>query len=223
MSGDGVHLTVTVRRPAVRRGIVVHRSASLEADGVTNVGPLRATSVTRTLCDLAAEVDEERLRRLVAAAVRSGRASAGQLRAALARRRRFPGRTALRRIVDELSPLETLTRSELESLFVRITTAAGIPPTTLNVRVVDANGDVRYLDAVYLPEEVVIELDSLEHHGTLLDWHDDLRRENALALARTRVWLRFSYADLRDRPDEVVDTIRRALEQARQDLADRPA
>ena len=213
---DGIHLTVSMRRPKTRPGIVVHRSSTLHDDGVVGVGALRTTSTARTLCDLAAALDADALRRLVAAAVRAGSTTPALLRQTLARRQHFPGRGTLRVVVDELSPLETMSRSELESLFLRITSRAGIPPTAMNMRVVDAEGVTRWLDAVYLPEGVLIELDSREHHGTLLDWHDDLRRENTLTLVGYPIGLRFSYADLREHPDEVVATIRRALAIARE-------
>lgn len=182
---------------------------------MTTVRLLPVTTATRTICDLAGQLTEADLRRVVSAAVRRGLTSASRLREASARLGRFRGKRALDRIIDQLSPLEASSRAESESLFLRITTRAGIPPTSLNHRVRDAFGGIRYLDAVYLPERIPVELDSRGSHGTLLDWHDDLRRENAVVLAGWRDFLRFSYADLRDRPSEVVEVVHRALRAAR--------
>jgi hypothetical protein len=213
---DGIHLVVRGRTFATHPGLTVHRSSKLTAaDVVAGATALRMTSVAWTLFDLAGLVDVERLRRLVSAGVRSGATDADGLRALLDRRRRFPGRGVVRRIVEELSPLEPVSRSELESLFLRVMTAAGHPPTVMNHPVPDAPGGCRLIDAVYLPERLAIELDSRQHHGTLLDWNDDLRRENALALVGWRTPLRFTFADLRDRPDQVVEVVRAALAQAR--------
>jgi very-short-patch-repair endonuclease len=94
-------------------------------------------------------------------------------------------------------------------------TRAGLPPDAVNHPIRDATARRRELDAVYLEERLPIELDSRAYHGTLLDWHDDLRRENAIKLAGWRDPLRFSFADLRDRPDEVVALVRGALEEIR--------
>jgi hypothetical protein len=175
-------------------------------------GPLRVTSVARTLCDLAGElVDPGCLRVLTAAAVRQGEVEPAQLHAAVRRRGRFPGRAAVRRVLDELSPLEATTRGELESRFLRLATAAGLAPTAMNHPVVDADGNRRLLDAVWLPEGVFAELDSRLHHGTLVDWHDDQRRENALAIGGFTVCLRFSWWDIQHHPGLVVATLRRAL------------
>jgi predicted transcriptional regulator of viral defense system len=215
LAEDAIHLTVRQRTFTPRSTLRVHRSVVFTADDVVRVDGLRVTTVTWTLTDLARLVDVERLRRLVSAAVRAGQTDAERLRALLDRRRQLPGRARLVRIVDELSPLEEVTRGELESLFVRVMTRAGLPPDAVNHPIRDATARRRELDAVYLEERLPIELDSRAYHGTLLDWHDDLRRENAIKLAGWRDPLRFSYADLRDRPDEVVALVRVALGEIR--------
>ncbi len=212
---DAVHVIVSRRSRESRPGIVVHESPSLQVASVHRYGVLRVTSVPRTLCDLAGDIeDPERMRRLVAAAVRSGDVDIDQLREEIGRRRTFPGRTLLRHAVAELSPLEPMAREELESLFLRITTRAGMAPTAMNHGVTDADGRTRYLDAVWLPERVYAELDSRRFHGTLVDWHDDQRRENAVLLAGYGPCLRFSWWDLLHHATLVVDTIRRALSAA---------
>jgi hypothetical protein len=212
LAEDAIHLTVRQRTFTPRATLRVHRSVAFTTEDVVRVDGLRVTSVAWTLTDLARLVDDERLRRLVSAGVRSGQTDAELLRTLLARRRHLPGRARLARIVDELSPLEVLARGELESLFLRVMRRAGLPPDAMNHPVRDAAGRRREFDAVYLEERLPIELDSRAFHGTLLDWHDDLRRENDIKLAGWRDPLRFSYADLRDRPDEVVAMVRAALE-----------
>lgn len=210
---DGaVHVIVPRRSRQVPTGIVVHESPHLQVATVTRKGVLRLTSVPRTLCDVAGIVEgSERMRRVVAAAVRSGDAEVDQIRQEIARRRTFPGRALLRHVVAELSPLEPMARWELESLFLRITSAAGVAPTKLNHRVTDADGRTRFLDAVWLPARVYAELDSRRFHGTLVDWHDDQRRENAVSLVGYGPCLRFSWWDLQHHAPLVLDTVRRAL------------
>lgn len=210
---DGsVHLPVPRRSRTVPAGVVVHESPKIEVASVTRQGVLRVTSLPRTLCDLAGGIsDREQLRHTVAAAVRSGDTDVRRIRDEIERRRTFAGRAALRHVVDELSPLESVSREELESLFLRLTTAAGVPPSSVNHRVVHADGRTRYLDVVWLPELVYAELDSRSFHGTLVDWHDDQRRENAVSLVGYGPCLRFSWWDLRHHASLVLDTIRRAL------------
>ena len=195
-------------------GLRVHRTRVLTPDDVTTVGPLRTTTVPRTIADVAATLDAAGLRSLVARSVRRGDCDATELRTMAARLGRFRGKRALGRLLDELHPLEHDCRSELESRFLRLMLGAGLPPTAMNHPVVDASGRRRVLDAVYLPQRLPIELDSRLAHGSLLDWHDDLRRENAVVLAGWRSFLRFSWDDVVHRPDEVVHAVRLALEAA---------
>jgi hypothetical protein len=213
---DAVHLLVPRSRPTVPPGLRLHEAPDLSSDELTRIGVLRVTSPARTLCDLAGELRSapdagHRLRAVTADVVRRGLADPARIREVLERRGRFPGRAGLRRVLEELSPLETRSRSELESTFVRVTSAGGVAPTALNHAVRDADGRRRVLDAVWLPTPVFAELDSQAHHGTWVDRNDDIRRENALALAGFSVCLRFTWQHLRDDPAWVVDTVRRAL------------
>ena len=210
---DGIHVTVPRRSRVIPAGVVVHESPDAEVPTVLRHGVLRVTSVARTLCDVAGTdtMDEAALRQVVAAAVRSGQVTVEDVRREVDVRRRFSGRAALRRVLDELSPFEGQARHELESLFLRVATRGGVPPTAMNHRVTDADGRTRYLDAVWLPAGVYAELDSRRFHGTLVDWHDDQRRENAVALAGFPICLRFSWWDLQHHPELVIDTVRRAL------------
>lgn len=204
---DVVHLLVGCTCPHVRRGVVVHRTSTLRDHHVTSIGSHPMTTAARTLGDLAGAVGPVRLRRLVAEAVRTSRTDAEELRQVMQEMGRFRGKARLRTVVDELSPLESVTRSTLESEFLALVTAAGIPPTAMNHPVVDAHGNHRFIDAVYLPPGLPIELDSRLSHGSLLDWHDDLRRENAIGLRGWLPFLRYNWFDVTRHGHLVVDEI----------------
>ncbi|MFP4235619.1 MAG: type IV toxin-antitoxin system AbiEi family antitoxin domain-containing protein [Nitriliruptoraceae bacterium] len=214
---DAVHLLVPRARAATKhRGFRLHEAPVLTGDEVARAGLLRVTSAARTLCDLAGELlgapeGPATLRSVTSEVVRRGLADPARIRTVLGRRGRFPGRAELRRVLDELSPLEAWSRSELESRFLRVTTAGGVAPTAMNHPVRDGEGRRRVLDAVWLPSPVFAELDSQAHHGTWADRNDDIRRENALAVAGFTVCLRFTWQHVRDDPAWVVDTVRRAL------------
>lgn len=209
---DGLHLLVRTRTFVTPPGITVHRTGSLDESDIARRGPLIHTTATRTIADLAGMCGPVALRRLVADAVRRDLTTATELRAMCRRLGRIRGKRQLLALVAELSPLERDCRTELESQFLRVMTVAGLPPTAMNHPVTDVFGKRRFLDAVYLPERVPIELDSKSAHGSLLDWHDDLRRENAIVLADWRDFLRFSWDDVTKHPDLVVKTVRTALE-----------
>lgn len=73
----GDRAAILYRRPP--EGIIFHRVSSLEYPDVTRRGPFRLTTVTRTLIDLAAVVDDETLEAaaLGFSAVEAGRWLAG--------------------------------------------------------------------------------------------------------------------------------------------------
>lgn len=212
---DRIHVLVTARtfeRTDTNTAIRVHRTDYFLQDHITERGGLSVTTVERTLCDVAHATSYARLRSMVAGSVRTGLATAASIRTTIDDLGRFRGKRKLVPLVDELSPLEATADSGLESLFLRVTTRHGIPPTAMNHRITDAHGHTRYLDAVYLPERLPVELDGRSAHGTLVDWHDDLRRENAVVLGGG--WhapLRYSWDDLQRRPTGVCAEIERAL------------
>lgn len=214
--GSGAPVAVLVRTRTFRGldDIRIHRTRVLEADDVTTLGPLTVTTVARTLCDLAGHASDDDLRKAVAMAVRRRWTDATQLRVMARRLGRFRGRRRLMALLDELHPLDGDCRSELETRFLRLMVGARLPPTAMNHPVVDARGRRRVLDAAYLPQRVPVELDSRLAHGTLLDWHDDLRRENDVVLTGWRSFLRFSWDDVVHQPDRVVGSVRQALEAA---------
>lgn len=213
-------LAVLVRSrtfPTMPEGIRVHRTRRLPDEHVDRSSVLPRTTPARTICDLAGQIGPQALRRCVADAVRRGVTDAVGLRSTVGALGRIRGKRNLLHVCAELSPLEADCRSELEARFVRLMTRMGMPPTAMNHAIVDVDGRRRVIDAIYLPQRIPIELDSRSHHGTLLDRGDDLARENAITLTGWRSFLRFTWWDLRDRPCEVVSTIRTALAAADHD------
>lgn len=210
--GAAIHLLVRDRCFAARDGIVVHRTHTLANHHVTALGPHPVTTATRTVCDLAATLRAGALRRLVAAAARDGLTDPASLRSCLRELGPVPGARALRLLIDELSPLDAQCSSEFESVYLRMAREHGVEPTAVNHPVRDAHGRRRYLDAVYLPEHVWVELDSRRFHGTLLDRNDDAIR--TASIERAGEWadpLRFTWEDVTQRPAGVAGVVRRAL------------
>lgn len=210
--GEMIHLLVGDRCFTARDGIVVHRTGTLPGHHVTVVGAHPVTTATRTVCDLAATLRVRPLRRLVAAAVRDQLTDAIALRSCLRELGPVAGTRALRVLIDELSPLDAQCRSEFESVYLRMARQYGIEPTAMNHPIRDDSGGRRYLDAVYLPEHVWVELDSKRFHGTLLDRNDDATR--TASIQRAGVWadpLRFTWQDVTRRPAEVAAQVRGAL------------
>lgn len=216
---DGrVHVTNDVRSGPAPPSIVLHRTRRfLEGHCTLFEEHIPITTVERTICDLAMEyhVTKKDVRRIVSTAVRRELITSTSLLTMLEDLARFRGRPSVVRAAAELSDLETHTRSELESRFLDVTTRAGIPPTTMNYPVSDINGDLRYLDAVWLPERLAVELDSAAFHRLATDQTDDRERGNAVLLVGWHGPLRFTWWDVTERSDRMVSTIQSGLRVAR--------
>lgn len=208
-----------------RRGAgstAIHRTTWLPAHHRVVLDGLPATSLPRTLFDLASLVSPARRRRgLVAveeaAVVRAiDDALAGPLRVdqlhrvvgELGRRGR-PGTALMRRVVDERSEGYVATESELEDLVLAVLASAGVP---LPVRQRNLGGTtpVGRVDFAYLGARVVVEADSRKHHTSLTDAEADRWRDLELAAAGFVV-VRVTWRQLVTDPERFVAGLRKLL------------
>ena len=89
---------------------------------------------------------------------------------------------------------------------------AGLPVPSRQVRRADRNGATRYLDALFEPWKVAVEIDGVHHLDVGQMW-DDAVRQNALELAGYLV-LRYPAHVVRRYPKRVAAEIREALTRA---------
>jgi very-short-patch-repair endonuclease len=80
-----------------------------------------------------------------------------------------------------------------------------------NVDVSDGRGVIGPVDAVHEGARIVVELDGKRFHGPERFQHDRTRDQRLVAMGY--VVLRFTWADLEERPDEVMAIIRRTMAQ----------
>jgi very-short-patch-repair endonuclease len=186
--GD-VHVTTPVRATRSRRGVRVHRTASLNAAVHLNL-PL--TTAVRTLHDLAPLLPQHELDRAVEEAVIRG----------LARPDQLTTRPALRRATVEEPQI---TRSEGERRLRRLVRAARLPPPRTNTIV--AGWEV---DAVWPAHMLVVEVDGYAYHGNRAAFERDRRKDAALIAAGYRV-VRITWRQLADEPHAVVALLARLL------------
>ncbi len=101
------------------------------------------------------------------------------------------------------SPLETLIRL----LFVR----AGLVPEVLQYLVYDANGRIAArLDLAWPSLKLAVEADGRAYHDLVPALYRDRERANQLEVLGWTI-LRFTWADLKGRPEWVVSQVRQVL------------
>jgi very-short-patch-repair endonuclease len=188
-SPSRVEVTAPRGRKA-RAGITLHCSRSIHAEDRTLVVGIPTTSVARTLVDLADVLDE---RRLTNAVHQAEVLRVFDLRALTAALKRVPGRKGrhrLRRVLAAYQPEPHFLRSRAERRLKRLCAEHHLPPPRFNVWVAGYELDV------YWPEQqLALELDGADTHDTRHAFHEDRRRDRALAVEGIQS-LRVTWPDL---------------------------
>ena len=166
-----------------------------------------ATSRERTIIDLVASLDFDDAVALTEAALHGDPESALALDAE--RRRRTPRRRRehVERVLDFAGPLS---ESVLESHARVLWALAGLPvPVQQAVVRVDGRFLAR-VDFLWPSAKLIVEVDGLGKYDERGELQREKARQNALIAAGYTV-LRFTWADIRQRPDAVVRQVRAAL------------
>jgi Transcriptional regulator, AbiEi antitoxin/Protein of unknown function (DUF559) len=201
-------IDVTSPKGRSRRAIQVHRGA-LAPEDVTVVEGIPVTSVARTLLDLGDILDARNLRRAVEQADRRDILDVTELRHTLDR---AAGRRGTGVLADILATYEhdaTLTRTELERLFLDICREANIPAPLVNQTV---DGDE--VDFHWPEYRLIVETDGHDTHHTREAFERD-RLSDQRHAATGWLTIRFTYRQITDRPHEVAATLRAVLDDRR--------
>jgi very-short-patch-repair endonuclease len=161
------------------------------------------TPVARTLRDIAFLLPARGTRRALSEADYKRLLDLAAAQRALGRGR--PGAAALRRELERFDPSLGQTRSPLEDEFLELCELHRLPLPRLNSRVGKFT-----VDAIWLEQRLVVELDGGHSHGTAAAVAADRSRDLYLRDAGYRV-LRYSWAQVTNEPERVVADLRRQL------------
>lgn len=211
-----VEITVPhARRPRVVPA-TVHRSRRLGPADVDLRARIPRTSATRTLLDIAPLLDRRRLEGALDGAERDGTIWRPRLRWHIGKLRdeghlRRPGMQAVERLLDH-TDARPVGDSWLEQEAVRIIVAAGLPLPRVQVKRRAAGGVNARVDLWWETAQLVVEVGGHATHATRRQRQSDGERAARLGLHGWHV-VDFTYEDVVERPDYVVDIIRRYLDQ----------
>jgi hypothetical protein len=167
----------TPRGQYPRRGIQFHRT-SLPEDEVTLKDGIPVTTVPRALFDLAAVLRPRQLERALNEAEVLRLWDGLSLLDLLRRYPRRHGSRTVRAVLGAREAGATLTRSELEVLFLEFVDWARLPHPQTNVTVEGFE-----VDCVWREARVVVELDGRSTHATLAAFERDRERDRVLLAA----------------------------------------
>ncbi|TCC00680.1 hypothetical protein E0H26_01390 [Micromonospora zingiberis] len=213
---EPLHVLVPAHRRAGRTGlrrlpidmaaVVVHRTTVLPAEHL-QVGRPPRTTTARALIDAAGWASSVRqAQEMIAAGCQQRRVLPEELAAVLDVLPRAPRRRLIRQTIDDVTG-GAQALSEID--FVRLCRRAGLPEPDLQERRTDAAGRTRWLDAYWRAWRLHVEIDGA-HHMDVRHWAADMQRQNDVWTTGDRI-LRFPAWLVRAHPDQVADTLRRAL------------
>lgn len=180
----------TARCHQGRPGLVVHRSAFLPSSHVARVGPIRVTTVHRTLVDIGAVASPDLVEQALECALRRRITTEARLQSCLhqIRSRGRKGPAVLQSLLSTRGFGAAPTESSLETETLQTLRRHGLPEPDRQHVVCDDRGFVARVDLAYLNEKIVIEVDSRSHHLRQEEWERDLARRNELTSQRWSVF-----------------------------------
>jgi very-short-patch-repair endonuclease len=179
----------------------VHQTA-LPSDEITVHEGIPVTTVPRTLFDLAAVVSERELERAINEAEVLRLWDDLSLDHLLDRYPRHKGTRAVRAALHKRRAGATVTRSELEEMFLALIDADRLPRPEVNAIVEGFE-----VDAVWRDARLAVELDGRDTHATAASFESDRQRDRILQVAGWRP-IRITYRQMRDTPAAVVRDVR---------------
>jgi very-short-patch-repair endonuclease len=186
-----------------RAGVGVRRCELLARD-VTTIRGLRVTAVNRTLRDLCLRLPAVDALIAIDMAVHLGLTDAKDLRKHAGAASGGAGAQRLRSLASHAAAAESPMETRLRWLLIQ----AGLPCPEVQTNLRDL--DQRFLgraDLYYAAARLVLEYDGDNHRDRLVE---DNRRQNLLINAGFRL-LRFTAADIHQRPEVLVAQVRSAL------------
>jgi Transcriptional regulator, AbiEi antitoxin len=160
-----IDVTVTRRVGLSRRGICVHRPTSLSAADLASARGIPCTSISRTLLDLASVLPRPALERACDQAELLRLLDMAAMDELLARSSGRRGVRVLRAVLAAGELGKNIPRSELETRFLALCRAAGVPAPAVNTWITVA-GEEMQVDFVWQAQRLVVETDGFRTHRT---------------------------------------------------------
>jgi very-short-patch-repair endonuclease len=202
--GD-IHIVIPhARRVYAPPGVRLHR-AILPPEATTDKSGRTVTTRRWTVVDLIATLPGAQASRLADRAVQRNWISTLDCEQRLRARPHFPGNVQLRRIAATLSDGAA---ADSERVLHRLLRRAGIAGWQPNYEVWSGGELIGVVDVAIPERKLAIEVDGMAYHVDVDRFRRDRSRQNALVALGWTV-LRFTWADLTERPGYVIAMLRR--------------
>jgi hypothetical protein len=175
---------------------------------------LRTANAIETLCQLATVLDDDDLVVAAESLLPPRRSSSAVVLDRILAAFADPDRRSSRRLARVAPRIRVGSRSAQETRVRLLLVEAGLPEPRINHLWTGPDGGTTEGDLVYPAERVWIEVEGDQHRTDRAQWRKDVVRYERLTDLGWRV-IRITADDLRLRPEETVDRVRRALQRTR--------
>lgn len=213
LSNNRVNVEVTVAGRTIRthRGIDVHRSKTLTGADCTVVNNIPATTVARTLLDLADVLDRRRLERAFDQAEVEEVLDMRAIDDLLRRNTTRAAAGKVRALLEEHYIGSTPTESEIEEGFLALCRSWELPqPEVQQWLVLPDGGSPLRADFLWRKQRVVVETDGDKYHATAQRSRRDARRDQRLIVHGFKP-IRTGWRQIFHRPAELEATLKALL------------
>jgi predicted transcriptional regulator of viral defense system len=203
--GDMIDVVTTRWDRVHRSNAAVHESRDLIEADVVQLDGIPITQPARTVVDLGATSPAWLVESCLDNALRLELFTIWELQRFVRRvaRRGRRGVGTIRPLLEARLDQRSVTESELEDLYVRVTTGYGLPEPTAQYQVINQTGQiVCRADFAYPDHKLLVELDSERYHLGRDAFHRDRAKQNETLELGWRT-LRFTWRDLIDEPARV--------------------
>jgi very-short-patch-repair endonuclease len=204
-----ISVTVPHETRRQRPGITIHCGTTLAVDDVAEVDGIPSTTLSRTLLDVAGQVDRRTLVRAIGRAEELRQFDLGSIELTIARNRGRRGAGALAAALDEWSE-PAVTRSVAEERFLAVVARAKLPTPEVNAWIPIDEGDGYSPDFLWRERGLVVEIDGRSHHARRRAFVHDRRRDRRLAMVGFRT-IRYAAGEVTGRPEAVAAELIRLL------------
>ena len=208
MPKDLVEVTAMRHRRRKATGVTWHESFHLSERDVTEIDGIPCTRPVRTFLDLGVVLSPDKLETVLNDGVRRNLLSVPAISRRLEELGHLRRGTAVvRATIDRHLPNRRAPESVLETRFLQLVRAVGLPEPVPQFQVTFADGVVARIDFAYPNRKIAIELDGAAYHSGQLAKRRDRRRDTRLGDLGWRV-LRFDSNDVTCAPEYVLSQIK---------------
>ncbi len=206
-------VSVHTRTTHVFPGVTVHRNHDLHITHMQELGDLPCTTIPRTVIDLAGVLHPKHVANIVDDLITQKRLTVESLASVLTdvARRGKSGATTIRSILENRGTGVDRNATVLEIRGLSVLQNGGLPDPHLEYPI--PWNPTRRFDACYPGWRIAIEWDSRRWHAGHDAFEQDRERDRSALLHGWSVY-RFTWQDVSERPEHVVETTRLAIGRA---------